>query len=79
MNEDLIFNPSDKLKKSTHISKADYESLYLKSISDPENFWAEQGKRIDWIKPYKIVSNCSFNKNNISYPYFYLNLYVNDM
>ncbi len=70
MNEDLIFNPSDELKKSTHISKADYESLYLESISNPENFWAEQGKRIDWIKPYKIVSNCSFNKNNISIKWY---------
>ena len=41
MNEDLIFKPSDELEKTTHISKADYEKLYLESISDPENFWAE--------------------------------------
>ena len=70
MNEDLIFKPSDELEKTTHISKADYEKLYLESISDPENFWAEHGKRIDWIKQYKIVSNCSYAKNSISIKWF---------
>ena len=70
MNKDLIFEPPSELEKSTHISKADYDILYRESISDPENFWAEQGKRIDWIKPYKIVSNCSFNKKNISIKWY---------
>ncbi len=70
MNKDLIFEPSDELKKSTNISKAEYDKLYMESISDPINFWAEHGKRIDWIKPYKTISNCSYKKGNISIKWF---------
>ncbi len=70
MNKDLIFEPSDELKKSTNISKAEYDKLYLESISDPINFWAEHGKRIDWIKPYKTISNCSYKKGNITIKWF---------
>lgn len=34
--------------------------LYEKSITDNDAFWGEQGKRIDWIKPYSIVNNSSY-------------------
>ena len=70
MNKDLIFEPSDELKKSANISKADYDRLYTESISNPINFWAEHGKRIDWIKPYNTISNCSYKKGNISIKWF---------
>jgi acetyl-CoA synthetase len=29
---------------------------------DPEGFWGEHGKRIDWIKPYTKVKNTSFTR-----------------
>ena len=61
MSDDLIFEPSEALQKSAHIAKSHYERLYKESISQPEQFWAEHGKRIDWIKPYSIISNCSYN------------------
>lgn len=39
-----------------------YKELYEQSISDPDTFWGEIGKRIDWFKPYTKVKNTSFNK-----------------
>jgi acetyl-CoA synthetase len=42
------------------ISEADYFRLYGQSLADPDHFWAEQGKRIDWIKPFTKVSNAAF-------------------
>jgi acetyl-CoA synthetase len=50
---------------STHpaigkIGEAEYFRLYRESLSDPERFWAEHGKRLDWIKPYTRVQNASF-------------------
>jgi acetyl-CoA synthetase len=42
------------------ISEADYFRLYGQSLADPDHFWAEHGKRIDWIKPYTKVSNAAF-------------------
>ena len=70
MSEDLVFEPSDELKKSSHISKNDYDRLYQESILQPEQFWKEHGKRIDWIKPYHTVSNVSYNKPGVSIKWF---------
>jgi acetyl-CoA synthetase len=42
------------------ITEADYFRLYQQSLVDPERFWAEHGKRIDWIKPFSRVKNASF-------------------
>jgi acetyl-CoA synthetase len=43
------------------IDEAEYFRLYGESLADPEHFWAEQGKRIDWIKPYTKVRDSSFS------------------
>jgi acetyl-CoA synthetase len=37
-----------------------YKKMYAASLSDPEAFWGEQGKRLDWFKPYGKVKNCTF-------------------
>src|SRR4051794_29081842 len=42
------------------ISEADYFRLYERSLADPDGFWGEQGKRVDWIKPYTKVCTASF-------------------
>jgi acetyl-CoA synthetase len=42
------------------ISEADYFRLYRQSLDEPDRFWAEHGKRIDWIKPFTKVRNASF-------------------
>src|SRR5438876_9295828 len=42
------------------IDEAEYFRLYERSLADPDGFWGEQGKRIDWIKPYRKICNASF-------------------
>jgi acetyl-CoA synthetase len=42
------------------ISETDYFRLYQQSLADPDRFWAEHGKRIDWIKPFTKVRNAAF-------------------
>src|ERR1700737_720100 len=44
--------------------------MYRRSISDPQGFWAEHGKRIDWIKPYTKVKNTSFDPHRVSIKWF---------
>jgi acetyl-CoA synthetase len=39
---------------------AKYESMYQRSIKDPEGFWAEHGKRIDWIRPFGKVKDVDY-------------------
>ena len=42
------------------LNEAEYFRLYERSLADPDGFWGEQGKRIDWIKPYRKICNASF-------------------
>jgi acetyl-CoA synthetase len=42
------------------INEADYLRIYQQSLADPDRFWAEHGKRIDWVKPFTRVQNASF-------------------
>ncbi len=51
--------------------KADaYRAMYARSLSDPDGFWAEHGKRIDWIKPFSSVMNCSFGPDDVFIKWF---------
>ncbi len=60
MTENRVFPVPDELAKSAHVDKATYEEMYKRSIEDPEGFWAEHAKRIDWMKPFSKVKDVSF-------------------
>jgi len=47
------------------IDKAKYQEMYKRSLEDPDGFWGEMGKRIDWIKPYTKVKNTSFDSADV--------------
>jgi acetyl-CoA synthetase len=53
-----------------YIDSAKYETMYAASIKDPNGFWAEQAKRIDWIKPFSKVKNTSYDPNHVSIKWF---------
>jgi acetyl-CoA synthetase len=55
---------------NAHLDAAAYHRLYAASVADPEGFWAEHGKRIDWIKPYTKVKDTSFAPGNVSIKWF---------
>jgi acetyl-CoA synthetase len=42
------------------IGPAGYERLYRRSLAEPDAFWGEQGRILDWIKPYSKVKNTRF-------------------
>ncbi len=48
-------------KQNTLMDNAKYQEWYKQSIEDPDTFWGEHGKRIDWFKPYSKVKNTSFD------------------
>ena len=39
-----------------------YKEMYARSVNDPEGFWAEHGKRIQWMKPFTQVKDVSWDK-----------------
>jgi acetyl-CoA synthetase len=56
--------------KRAFIDDAKYKQMYERSVNDPNGFWAEQGKRIDWFKPFTKVKNTSFDPHNVSIKWF---------
>ena len=44
--------------------------MYAASVNNPDAFWAEHGKRLDWIKPFTKVKNVSFEPGNIDIKWF---------
>ena len=65
-----LFQPRAEVAASAHIDAAKYAEMYKRSIDDPEGFWAEHGKRVDWIKPFTKVKNVSYDKDNLSIKWF---------
>ncbi|MBK4824669.1 Acetate--CoA ligase [Pectobacterium carotovorum subsp. carotovorum] len=52
------------------INAQQYKNMYQLSVDDPAAFWGDQGKIVDWIKPYKTIKNTSFDPGHISIRWF---------
>ena len=56
--------------ENTLTTKAQYEEMYQRSIEDPDGFWGEIGKRVDWIRPYTKVRDVSWDKSDLHIKWF---------
>ena len=70
MTQDRLFAPSESTVAAALIDNDGYEAMYADSIADPDAFWAEHGKRIDWITPYSQVSDVSYNAKDLHIRWF---------
>ncbi|MDB5551512.1 MAG: acsA [Rhizobium sp.] len=50
----------ESAKSRALIDNETYLEWYRESVENPDAFWAEHGKRIDWSKPFTKVKNTSF-------------------
>ena len=69
MSRDVYPVPADAAKKAL-IDNEQYLEMYKASVEDPAGFWAEHGKRVDWIKPYTRVKSTSFAYADVSIRWF---------
>ena len=67
---DKVYSVPAEWENRAFVNDAKYQELYAKSVSDPEAFWAEHGKRIDWIKPFTKVKHTSYDPHNVSIKWF---------
>ena len=70
MSGSSLYKPSSSIIEKSHVNRETYEKMYEESINDPSLFWQKHGKRIDWIKPYSIVNDVSYNKENLHIKWF---------
>jgi acetyl-CoA synthetase len=69
MSETLL-PVSAEWKKRAFIDAAKYTQMYARSVKDPDGFWAEQAKRIDWIKPFTKVKDVSWDPDTLHIKWF---------
>ena len=52
------FPQADAVSRAAELSQGDYDRLYRQSIEQPEQFWSEQARRLDWISPWSMIQDC---------------------
>ena len=51
-----------QVAQRAHIGSLEqYQSLYRRSLEDPEGFWAEQAKTLDWFHPWHEVFDADYD------------------
>jgi acetyl-CoA synthetase len=65
-----IYEVSRDWAERAYVDAAKYRAMYDASMADPEAFWAEHGKRIDWFRPYTKVKNTTFGPGEVSIKWF---------
>jgi len=67
---DKIYDVPAEWQKRAFVGDAKYKEMYDRSIKDPNGFWAEHAKRVDWIKPFSKVKNTTYDPHNVSIKWF---------
>ncbi len=70
MSEDKVYDVPAEWKSRAFIDDAKYQEMYKASITDPDKFWGEQAKRIDWMRPFTKVKNSSYEPGKVSIKWF---------
>ena len=67
----LVFKVSEKWSKQAYVNKSQYEKKYRFSLKNNEDFWAKEGKRINWIKPYTKIKDVKYSKEDVHIKWYY--------
>lgn len=70
MSEEKVYPVSPEFAANAHVNAEQYQALYQQSIDSPDEFWANEAKKLDWIKPFTKVKNTSFEPHNVDIRWF---------
>ena len=71
MSENNLYHPSEKAKNISLINEKGFSEKYDNSIELNDEFWSEEGKKIEWIKPFSKVKDVSYDLNDLHIRWFY--------
>ena len=71
MADNELFPVPADVAKAAWADNDKYLAMYQQSVDDPEGFWAEHGKRIDWFKPFTKVKDVSYDPHDVHVKWFY--------
>ena len=70
MSDKLFKVPADWAKNS-YVNQSSYEAKYKESVNNNEKFWADEGKRIHWFKPYTKIKEVIYSTKKVSIKWFH--------
>ena len=70
MTETKTYPPAPEFVKTAHVDAAKYREMYDRSINDPEGFWSEEARRLDWIRTPTKIKNVDFSYPDVSIKWF---------
>ena len=65
MTENEIFPVPAGWAQRALVDDSEYKKMYRHSVENPDSFWDEHGKRIDWIKPYTKIKDVSYAPDDL--------------
>ena len=69
-DQELIIKTKSEWIKQSLANKAQYTKKYNDSIKHNNEFWAKEGKRITWIKPYSKIKDVKYSKTDVRIKWF---------
>ncbi len=70
MSDEQLIPVPQAVAQTAHIDDAGYREMYRRSVEEPEAFWSEQARRLDWITPPTKVRDASFARESVSIRWF---------
>jgi acetyl-CoA synthetase len=68
MSEAHVYPVPPEFAAKTLVNAARYEELYAAALANPDKFWAQQGKRLRWSRPYTKVKNVNWDISKTGNP-----------
>lgn len=70
MSESKVYPVKAHIGNGALLDKDGYEVMYQASVQNPDAFWGEQGKILDWMTPYTRVKNTSYDPGHVSIKWY---------
>ena len=67
---EIVIKTRPEWIKASLANKSKYQQKYSQSIKSNEEFWRKEGKRINWIKPYKKIKDVKYSSKEVRIKWF---------
>ncbi|RSV18573.1 acetate--CoA ligase [Sphingomonas sp. ABOLG] len=70
MAEQQLYAVPEHWAANAKVDRDAYEALYAAAAADPDAFWLEEAKRLDWIKAPTVAGDWSFDEDDFHIQWF---------
>ena len=64
MSEGQVFPVPEAWAARAHMDAAGYEAAVRRVDADPQGFWTDVARRLDWIAPFSVAKDVSFDRED---------------